>query len=168
VGTRCPEGRTCGGDRSRELHPVDASAIEDDRAVSTLVSRAMTEAIDLVVDAANDDRRKRAGVPISPEMRRALHAAGQLFVEARDKSDRMPGDVTPIDTSEFPVTDRSLGCDPTLARLASSRADDDARGLEWPREIAPPGLPRIRTCGFPASGSSCCGFVQLRGLRIAS
>lgn len=29
-----------------------------------------------------------------------------------------------------------------------------------PRGIAPPGLPRTRTCGFPASGSSGGGFAQ--------
>ena len=29
----------------------------------------------------------------------------------------------------------------------------------WPQGIAPPGLPRIRTCGFPASGSSSHGFA---------
>jgi hypothetical protein len=29
----------------------------------------------------------------------------------------------------------------------------------WPRRIAPPGLPQIRTCGFPASGSSGHGFA---------
>jgi hypothetical protein len=29
----------------------------------------------------------------------------------------------------------------------------------WPRRIAPPRLPLIRTCGFPASGSSHHGFA---------
>ena len=32
----------------------------------------------------------------------------------------------------------------------------------------PAGPPRTRTCRFPASGSSCCGFVSVRGMRIAS
>lgn len=29
----------------------------------------------------------------------------------------------------------------------------------WPQGITPPGLPLIRTCGFPASGSSSHGFA---------
>jgi hypothetical protein len=29
----------------------------------------------------------------------------------------------------------------------------------WPRGLTPPGLPLIRTCGFPASGSSEHGFA---------
>ena len=32
--------------------------------------------------------------------------------------------------------------------------------LGSPREVALPGLPRIRTCGFPASGSSVHGFAR--------
>ena len=35
-------------------------------------------------------------------------------------------------------------------------------GVGWPRGIAPPGLPQIRTCGTPASGSSCYGFAALQ------
>jgi len=31
----------------------------------------------------------------------------------------------------------------------------------WPRAVSDPGLPQIRTCGFPASGSS--ETVRLRG-----
>lgn len=34
-------------------------------------------------------------------------------------------------------------------------------GAGWPWRIAPPGLPRIRTCRFPASGSSGHGFTAL-------
>ena len=35
----------------------------------------------------------------------------------------------------------------------------------WPRRIAPPGLPLIRTCGFPASGSSGHGFAISDAIR---
>jgi len=44
-----------------------------------------------------------------------------------------------------------------------------ARGAGWPREVALPGLPQIRTCGFPASGSSESRFATCRtGVRCAA
>jgi hypothetical protein len=51
-------------------------------------------------------------------------------------------------------------------RTAHEPAGPGAGGLEdrriiagWPLRIAPQGLPRIRTCRFPASGSSSHGFA---------
>jgi hypothetical protein len=42
--------------------------------------------------------------------------------------------------------------------MAASCAERN-RLARWPREIALPGLPRTRTCRFPASGSSTDGFA---------
>ena len=36
---------------------------------------------------------------------------------------------------------------------------ESPRYARWPQGIAPPGLPRTRTCRFPASGSSGHGFA---------
>jgi len=48
-----------------------------------------------------------------------------------------------------------------LPRPRRRRLSGLGRGsARWPRQIALPGLPRTRTCGFPASGSSAHGFTE--------
>ena len=54
---------------------------------------------------------------------------------------------------------RGLLCPPAHPPLAPPGR---SKLVGWPREIAPPGLPRIRTCGTPASGSSSHGFAVSR------
>jgi hypothetical protein len=52
-----------------------------------------------------------------------------------------------------------------LTTVVKLRGPEEAQRLRatsaagWPRRITPPGLPLIRTCGFPASGSSGHGFA---------
>lgn len=46
-------------------------------------------------------------------------------------------------------------------QLLSAEEQERAQAAGWPWRIAPPGLPRIRTCRFPASGSSGHGFTAL-------
>ena len=46
-----------------------------------------------------------------------------------------------------------------LSSLVQGVLKEDPLSAGSPREIALPGLPQIRTCGFPASGSSSHDFA---------
>ncbi len=71
-------------------------------------------------------------------------------------TDRMIDDGLPA-----AITPEAVADDDDLAELVEAivRADPNARGLSGRPAGLPAGPPRIRTCRFPASGSSCRGFA---------